>query len=424
MADVIILGGGVAGLAAAQRLSTAGVDWILLEARDRLGGRIATITNSEGHPVELGAEFVHGSAPETTAIAEGAGLQLEPCESSHWIARDGVLDPDDGYWDDVENVAGRTASDGADRSIDEFLRDRIENARLERVSRAFFEGFEAADLSRLSEHWIAASSSSAAEDTRRFSNGYSSLVDAIAAQLPRSSIRTASEVVEIAHSHEGVTIGSADGNSIRARAGIVTFPVGVLLSDAVRWYPRPSILNEIPDAFGFGNVVRITVSFREPFWMSPEQRERFNGDPGRLGFFTVDGSAFHTWWCTGVRRAQMVAWAGGPRADDLLRAGTDGMHAAAKRDLSLAFELDPGRLDSLITSIDFHDWSRDELSGGAYAWIATGGMPKHASLLRRDSLPLVFAGEAFAPLALIGTVEGAIVSGHRAAERAIESLAR
>src|SRR6266550_4470057 len=73
--EVIIIGAGVAGLTAARDLSTAGVRVLVLEARDRLGGRVMTHHTAEG-PVELGAEFVHGAFPEILTVAQEAGLRL------------------------------------------------------------------------------------------------------------------------------------------------------------------------------------------------------------------------------------------------------------------------------------------------------------------------------------------------------------
>ena len=73
--EVVIIGAGVAGLTAARDLTTAGARVLVLEARDRLGGRVMTHHAADG-PVELGAEFVHGAFPEILAVAQEAGLRL------------------------------------------------------------------------------------------------------------------------------------------------------------------------------------------------------------------------------------------------------------------------------------------------------------------------------------------------------------
>jgi phytoene dehydrogenase-like protein len=73
--DVIVIGAGVAGLAAARTLAEAGRRVALIEARDRVGGRIHTVPAIHGDlPVELGAEFIHGLPPELIHLVEEAGL--------------------------------------------------------------------------------------------------------------------------------------------------------------------------------------------------------------------------------------------------------------------------------------------------------------------------------------------------------------
>src|SRR5215510_12434633 len=95
-ADVLVLGAGAAGLAAAQQLSQQGLRVVVIEARDRVGGRIFT-QRVPGHPlpIELGAEFIHGRPPESFALVEQAGLLVYEIDGESWLARDGQLVPSD-----------------------------------------------------------------------------------------------------------------------------------------------------------------------------------------------------------------------------------------------------------------------------------------------------------------------------------------
>src|SRR5215216_7710959 len=88
-ADILIIGAGAAGLAAARELTVAGRNVIVLEARERIGGRINT--HFDTWPIELGAEFVHGKPPETLKIVERAQLKLQTVPNLHWHLHDGVL---------------------------------------------------------------------------------------------------------------------------------------------------------------------------------------------------------------------------------------------------------------------------------------------------------------------------------------------
>src|ERR1019366_8957281 len=89
--EVLVLGGGAAGLAAARTLVAEGVDVAVLEARGRFGGRVATVRAEDDEPIELGAEFVHGRAPRTTAIAEESDLELRGHATAQRWLRDGAL---------------------------------------------------------------------------------------------------------------------------------------------------------------------------------------------------------------------------------------------------------------------------------------------------------------------------------------------
>src|SRR5215467_8437009 len=88
--DVIVIGAGVSGLAAARDLSASGLSVLVLEARDRIGGRIYT-KHSNGIPIELGAEFIHGWPSEIFKIADEARLNVEEVKSQHWYCENGTL---------------------------------------------------------------------------------------------------------------------------------------------------------------------------------------------------------------------------------------------------------------------------------------------------------------------------------------------
>src|SRR3979411_919909 len=91
-ADVIVVGAGIAGLAAARALAETGLSTLVLEARDRPGGRIHTLPEPSWRaPLEAGAEFVHGKPPSLVRLLEQAGLHVDEAEGGRFIAEGGRL---------------------------------------------------------------------------------------------------------------------------------------------------------------------------------------------------------------------------------------------------------------------------------------------------------------------------------------------
>src|ERR1700730_18666405 len=126
--DVVVIGAGVAGLAAARELSQAGLTVTIVEARDRIGGRIHTLHDPHSSvPIELGAEFVHGEADETFAIVRAAQLIVSELPDEHYRSRGGTLEPMGDFWGTVQRIQRGidrriTRSKNGDFSFADYLR--------------------------------------------------------------------------------------------------------------------------------------------------------------------------------------------------------------------------------------------------------------------------------------------------------------
>src|SRR5690348_6250039 len=121
-AHVVVIGAGAAGLMAARELARAGRLVTILEAQNRLGGRIYPLPVAEfGYPAEGGAEFVHGAAPVTRQVMREAGLSLAPRRGTRWSARSGALRPDDSPLPDADRFYRALTGITADMPIAEFL---------------------------------------------------------------------------------------------------------------------------------------------------------------------------------------------------------------------------------------------------------------------------------------------------------------
>src|SRR3982751_4914457 len=155
IADVLVLGAGAAGLAAAQALSQAGLRVIIIEARDRVGGRIFT-QHVPGYPlpIELGAEFIHGRPPESFALAEQAGLVVYAINGDRWLAQGNRLVPSAALWEQADQIFAQMAAVGdSDCSFQSFLA-RFQHDPAWRdaaaLAASYVEGYDAADINTVS----------------------------------------------------------------------------------------------------------------------------------------------------------------------------------------------------------------------------------------------------------------------------------
>src|SRR5271170_7083385 len=147
-ADIVILGAGIAGLAAARRLADASLNVILVEARNRVGGRIFTTRTPATDlppslPIELGAEFVHGRPPELLDLIHEAGLTLFERKGEFVCYENGKLGHC-GFFDEAFRVLDNLPA-SPDMTFTEFLAQKRLPEHIAARAKAYVEGFNAAD---------------------------------------------------------------------------------------------------------------------------------------------------------------------------------------------------------------------------------------------------------------------------------------
>ena len=433
--DVAIVGGGAAGLAAAHDLAGSGLSIVLVEARPRLGGRVETLRLPDSAvPVELGAEFIHGEAPETMRIVESARLRAVRIPDVHWRwTPRGVSSAD--FWRPIVRVLSRVPRSGRDLSAAAFLRSRAARAtgRERALVRSFVEGYHAVALDDVSARSIALVPEDAdfADSQFRILDGQDRVVQWLRAGTdPGIEWRTDCPVTRIEWSERGgATLTDAAGRRVRAKAVLVTVPVGVLQSasgpGAIRFAPSlPPVKRRAIARLAMGSVVKIVFRFREAFWEREglmARRRRGKAEDDALVFLHAADAAFPTWWTTAPAPSTLLtAWAGGPAADRLRGARVPPVEAALDT-LSRLIGVPRRTLDGLVASVDTRDWSADPFARGAYSHARPGGSGAARALGRPIGRVLFFAGEATSPDES-GTVAGAIASGRRAAREILAAL--
>lgn len=442
--DVIVIGAGAAGLAAARDLHDDGLGVIVLEARDRIGGRILTHREpGVPEPIELGAEFIHGDADETQAVLDEAGLRSLDIAGRRFESINGRLRVADDFWPRLHRVMRLLPTNAKnDESFAEFL-DKRPGGRREahnrRLALQFVEGFMAADARRVSSRSMAGdddpTGDPAAQRTGRVVDGYDRVIEALAKPI-WSAIRRSVLVTRVRWQPGRVDVESrsaVDGRkrpTIRATRLIVTVPLGVLQAPfgsygSIEFDPGLDAKAEAMSRIAMGSIMRVVLRFKTRFWVDEALAARAHVptlEP--LSFIQSNDEDFPVWWTQyPLRTPVVVGWRGGPHARFLDRLSPVSLTDCAVTSLARAFHLPKGRLHPLLAGAWAHHWDNDPLSRGAYSYQLVGGTDAPIELARPLRGTLYFAGEATAPNARIGTVDGAIASGQRAARQVKRAFA-
>ena len=438
-AEVVVIGAGASGLAAAASLRERGVRVIVLEARDRIGGRVFTRHDSRSPlPIELGAEFLHGPAEEVQAIADRAGLTLVDVKGDRWASARGRMSRVGDFWERLDRILSQTGKQRIpDRSLAAFLADKPGGRRFaadRTLVREFVEGFHAAELGRISERAIAEGGNPGEDEDeqrlRRVVSGYDSIIAELAADLGRAiALQHVVTAVEWSPAKVEVMVKArgTQNRLVRAAAAIITVPLPLLQTAAkgrgsIAFSPEIPSVRAAADCAAMGHVQKIDILLDSPVSeiVATKRRQQLQ----RLAFLNARGVRIPVWWTSYPLRSGLVtAWAGGPAALSLEVGGVD-VRDRALRALAASFGIDARTVRQHIVTTFNHDWTRDPFSRGAYSYSLVGGSDVGPRLSRPLDSTLFFAGEAANKDGKTGTVHGAIASGFYAAKQAIRALDR
>ena len=425
-ADVLVLGAGIAGLAAAECLAAAGRRVLILEARDRLGGRIHTVDDPAlGHPIELGAEFVHGRPAELVGLIRKSGLTLERMPTRHRGGRGRAPTPVPDIRDTLARLLDPAGGPLPDMPVAVLLRQRRAElpspAGLDPVAR-YLEGFHAADLGRFGTRSLAeneAAEDEDGDDPHRVREGYGALVQRLAARLDpdRAEIRLETVVASLRWRDGEVraTVRTAAGESteIAASRAIVTLPLPALTraagaAGAVAIDPEPPGWRQALGALHMGHAQHIVLGFDARWWASQ--------DEDGPAFVTGDAEPFPVWWSAlPSRQALLTGWIGGPRAASLAGRNEEEVLRLAVDSVASVFGRDVAEVRTRLRLAYWHDWSADLFAGGAYSYGGVGAIEARRALALPVAGRLFLAGEAVAQHGRNATVHGALISGREAA---------
>lgn len=406
--DIVIIGAGAAGLAAARPLLNAGQNVLILEAKNRIGGRAWTEPNVAGHPVDHGASFIHVWRDNPwTAIAKRLGVSTVIDKRRRYLyhgGKEASLEAFNAFMamreKAVEQVDAAT-SNGDDPPIKDTLDLHGPFAAQARLSLGpWLLGVENHQASALDFSY------GVSGEDRLVPQGYGQLVATYGRGLP---IQLGTAVTHISVHPNGVEIETTSGR-LRASQVIITAPIGVLADESIRFEPGLDVdhLRAI-EGLPMGLLQKIVLAFDgDPFGM---------GD----GFYVheqSDAQEAALYLCRPASSDHVLAFVGGDLARRLEKAGESAARDFALEPLRRLF----GRaVDKRLMAVRQTRWGVDPYALGSYS-VAKPGAAHHRDAFATPHAGLVhFAGEAAAPRGWAATVAGAWMSGRRAAERCLSA---
>lgn len=427
MDRILIIGAGISGLAAAQKLQTAGQNVVVLEGRDRIGGRIWTSTRRPELPLDLGASWIHGvKGNPLTSLADG--IQAKRIATSY----DSAI---------VYDVDGDPLDDEAEESLEEIreqLFDHIEKAQDKdkdasvlsvaeklladlddddpRTERYFnfvlsgnIEQEYAGSAEELSAHWYDSAKHYPGKDAL-FPSGFHEITKHLSQGL---RIETGEEVQEI-HWQETPVRVVTKTREFTADRVLVTLPLGVLKAGNVRFVPAlPEKKQTAIATLGMGVLNKCYLRFPKVFW------------PNNVDWLEYIAEEHGEWteWVSFVRttgQPVLLGFNAGTRGREIEALTDEQIVESAMQTLRILYGDDiPEPTDFQITR-----WASDPFACGSYSFCSVGSTPEmRRELARPLDGKLFFAGEATS-VDYYGTADGAYQSGLLAADEINLSLRR
>lgn len=416
MHDIIVIGAGICGLSVARGLQKEGKKVLVLEARDRAGGRIETYRGKYSQVLEAGPEFVHGKLPLTRKLLKEAGKKVREKKGEIYRSKEDVIIQVDEFIPDMEDLLEKMQDLQQDCTLSEFLEKNFPGNGYEELRQGAMrmaEGFDAADPEKISvrslyEKW----GNDAAQTAFIIDEGYGSLVEYLCAQCIGSGValQLGKTVTQVKWTTGRVSLKCDDGSEYSALKLVVTVPLSILTSGPLEKGHiefNPPLPDKMRAALqmAYGSVIKVVMEFESYFW----KEEKYKNECAQitdLSFLMNDG-AFPIFW-PNDHLPGLTAWAGGAQASRIKNFNNGELLSFAVVALAEALNSNEDFIWSKLISASVFNWSSDPFARGAYSYETPATAEAKKILQAAEQQTIYFAGEALGQTT--GTVEAALES--------------
>ena len=423
MFDVIIIGGGAAGLMAAKILSASNKKILLLEAKERLGGRIFSVDNFS-FPAEAGAEFIHGNLKTTFDLLKEVDIKKKKVKGTFCRVENGKWYAGDHLVPGWELLIQKMKDCKKDVSIDDFLETSFKEkkyAALKDYFTKYIEGYDAADPANTSVFAIRKEMEAGDQPQYRPQQGYNSLIDFLKDACVRNGVVIKiNEPVKKVSRDKSIEIFTSLKKYLCKKV-ICAVPLGVLQATKKQngFIEFPQFLKGHIDAakkIGNGPVIKFLLEFDSAFWIDEAFLKEKN-IPAPSYFFT--DTMIPTWWTQyPSKKPLLTGWIAGPSALKMKNYSTSQFKEIILASLSRAFYLPVENLQKRLKDFRVMNWINEDYILGGYSYPTLQTKTARNILCGPFENLFYFAGE-YVPHDSSSTVDAALLSGKLVAEEIV-----
>jgi len=428
--NAIIIGAGASGLMAAKQLSGAGLKVHVLEARDRIGGRIHTI-NEKGprFSMEGGAEFIHGNLELTLRLLKEAGLEKQELEGDVWQVIKGQWKQESDFFERAGLVIEKLKEVTQDIPIAQFIERYFPGAEhqgLREALTSYVEGYYSGEVSKTSSKSFLEELLSEDHQQYRPVGGYGKLMEYLSNSSKESGaiIQLSTVVTQIKWCKGRVEVIDESNRAYVADKLVVTVPLGVWAAGsgvrgAIAYTPAVPAKIQAAQQMGFGAVIKVLLNFSDAFWENQLVEKACHVNTGNF-HMAISDMPVPTWWSQLPQHSTLLTgWLSGPNAAKMKDFDDETILAEALHSLSHIFKINFTDIKEKLQWYKVLNWTKDPYTRGSYSYSTLRTKSARKVLIEPLEETLFFAGEALYDGPEMGTVEAALVSGMEVATKIV-----